>query len=54
MGDVLSFLAGYYDFVKGGGDGLRRVFTWRRENATEATVIEGAPFVCRLTLLEGH
>jgi hypothetical protein len=38
--------------VEEGGDGVRRVFTWRRENALEATVIEGAPFVCLMTLLE--
>jgi hypothetical protein len=54
MRDVLSFLAGSYDFVEDGGQGMRRVFTWRRENATEATVSEGAKFVCPLTFLEGH
>jgi hypothetical protein len=30
----------------------RRVFTWRREDATEATVKEGAPIVYLLTLFE--
>jgi hypothetical protein len=54
MRSVLSFLAGSYEFVEGGGDGVRRVFTWRREDATEATVIEGAPFVCLLALFKGH
>ncbi len=52
MRGVLSFLAGSYDFVEGGGDGVRRVLTWRREDATEATIKEGALFVCLLTLLE--
>jgi hypothetical protein len=37
---------------EGGGDGVRRVFTWRREDATEATVKGGAPFVCLPTLLK--
>jgi hypothetical protein len=52
MWGALSFLAGSYDFVEGSGDGLRRVFTWKREDAAEATVKEGATFVCLLTLLE--
>ena len=53
MRGALSFLAGSYDFVEEGGrEGVRRVFTWRREDATEATAIEGAKFVCLLTLLE--
>jgi hypothetical protein len=52
MRGALSFLAGSYDFVEGGGDGVRSVFTWRREDATEATVSKGAPFICLLTLLE--
>jgi hypothetical protein len=52
MRGALSFLAGSYDFVEGGEDGTRRVFTRRREDATEATVKEGAEFVFLLTLLE--
>jgi hypothetical protein len=52
MRGVLSFLAGSYDFVEGGRDGVSRVFTWRREDATEATVRGGAQLVCLLTLLE--
>ncbi len=53
MRGALSFLAGSYDFVEGEGGGVGGiVFTWRREDATEATVIGGAPFVCLLTILE--
>jgi hypothetical protein len=52
MRGALSFLSGSYDFVDGGGDEVKGVFTWRREDATEATVKEGASFVCLLTLLE--
>jgi hypothetical protein len=52
MRGALPFLAGSYYFVEGNGDEVMRVFTWRREDATEATIKEGAPFVCLLTLLE--
>jgi hypothetical protein len=54
MQGVLSILAGSYDLVEGDGDGASRVFTWRREDATEATVRERALFISLLTLLERH
>jgi hypothetical protein len=52
MRSALSFLAGSFGIVEEGEDGVRRVFTWRKEDATEATVRGGAPFVSLLTLLE--
>jgi hypothetical protein len=45
-------LATSFDFAERDGDGVGRVFTWRRGNAIEATVKEGANFVCLLTLLK--